>query len=60
LQANLEEKLRRRAFADDVRGLIRSGEGLDWQQASQAVLERFALKGVVIEVPHLYRRGRQL
>lgn len=44
-QANLEEKLRRRAFADDVRGLIRSGEGFDWQQASQAVLERFAFLG---------------
>ncbi|HSN74070.1 MAG TPA: nucleotidyl transferase AbiEii/AbiGii toxin family protein [Anaerolineae bacterium] len=44
-RANLEEKLRRRAFADDVRGLIRSGEGFDWQQASQAVLERFAFLG---------------
>lgn len=41
-RANLEEKLRRRAFADDVRGLIRSGEGFDWQQASRSVLERFA------------------
>lgn len=44
-RANVDEKLRRRAFADDVRGLIRSGEDFDWQQASQIVLERFAFLG---------------
>ncbi len=41
-QANLEEKLRRRGFSDDVRSLIRSGERFDWEMASRAVLERFA------------------
>lgn len=44
-QINLEEKLRRRAFADDIRGLIRSNEDFDWQQASRTVLERFAFLG---------------
>lgn len=41
-RANVEEKLRRRGFADDVRGLIRADQQFNWQMASQAVLERFA------------------
>lgn len=41
-RANVEEKLRRRGFADDVRGLIRTDQQFNWQQASQMVLERFA------------------
>jgi len=44
-RANVEEKLRYRCFADDVRGLIRSGEQFAWQQASQVVLDRFAFLG---------------
>lgn len=41
-RANVEEKLRYRGFADDVRGLIRTNQPFNWQEASQAVLERFA------------------
>lgn len=41
-RANVAEKLRYRGFADDVRGLIRTNQPFDWQEASQAVLERFA------------------
>jgi predicted nucleotidyltransferase component of viral defense system len=41
-RANVEEKLRRRGFADDVRGLIRTDQQFDWQQACQAVLDRYA------------------
>jgi predicted nucleotidyltransferase component of viral defense system len=41
-RANVEEKLRRRGFADDVRGLIRIDQPFNWQQASQTVLDRFA------------------
>ena len=44
-RANVAEKLRYRGFADDVRGLIRTNQQFDWQQASQAVLERFAFLG---------------
>ena len=44
-RANVEEKLRHRGFADDVRGLIRTGQQFDWQRASQAVLDRFAFLG---------------
>ena len=40
-RANVEEKLRRRGFADDVRGLIRADQQFDWQEASRLVLERF-------------------
>lgn len=44
-RTNVAEKLRYRGFADDVRGLIRTHQQFDWQQASQAVLERFAFLG---------------
>jgi predicted nucleotidyltransferase component of viral defense system len=44
-RANVEEKLNRRGFADDVRGLIRVGHKFDWAIASQAVLDRFAFLG---------------
>jgi predicted nucleotidyltransferase component of viral defense system len=44
-RASVEEKLRYRGFADDVRGLIRTGQQFDWQQAGQAVLDRFAFLG---------------
>lgn len=53
-RANVAEKLRYRGFADDVRGLIRTHQQFDWQQASQAVLERFAFLGDLDE------RGRSL
>lgn len=48
-QANLEEKLRRRGFADDVRSLIRSGERFDWETASRVVLQRFGFLGELDE-----------
>lgn len=41
-RANVEDKLRRRGFADDVRGLIRADQQFNWQQASQVVLDRYA------------------
>jgi len=41
-RANVEERLRRRNFADDVRGLIRGEQRFDWQEASHSVLKRFA------------------
>jgi hypothetical protein len=44
-RANVEEKLRHRGLADDVRGLIHTDQPFDWQQASQAVLDRFAFLG---------------
>lgn len=44
-RANVEEKLRYRGFADDVRGLIRTDQQFDWQQASQTVLDRFVFLG---------------
>lgn len=44
-RTNVEEKLRYRGFADDVRGLIRTSQHFDWQQASQAVLDRYAFLG---------------
>jgi predicted nucleotidyltransferase component of viral defense system len=40
-RTNVEEKLRRRGFADDVRGLIRADQPFDWREASQSVLDRF-------------------
>jgi hypothetical protein len=48
------EKLRYRGFADDVRGLIRTGQQFDWQQASQAVLDRFAFLGDLDERDHQF------
>jgi predicted nucleotidyltransferase component of viral defense system len=52
--ANVAEKLRYRGFADDVRGLIRTGQQFDWQQASQAVLDRFAFLGDLDERDHQF------
>ncbi len=52
--ANIEAKIRQRAFADDVRGLIRVGHGFDWQRACQAVAERFAFLGQLDQRDHLF------
>ena len=40
--ANLHEKIKLHAFADDVRGLIRVGQGFDWDRACRMVIDRFA------------------
>lgn len=45
--ANVEEKLRHRGFADDVRGLIRMGQDFDWSEACGAVIDHFTFLGAL-------------
>lgn len=37
--SNVEQKIAKRSFRDDVRGLIRTGRSLDWSAACQRVLD---------------------
>jgi predicted nucleotidyltransferase component of viral defense system len=42
---NIEEKIARRGFGDDVRGLIRIGTSLDWSAACERVLDYYVFLG---------------
>lgn len=39
--ANVEQKIAKRSFRDDVRGLIRTGTSLDWPAACERVLDYY-------------------
>ncbi|MFW6082930.1 MAG: nucleotidyl transferase AbiEii/AbiGii toxin family protein [Chloroflexota bacterium] len=43
--ANVEQKMARRSFRDDVRGLIRTGGSWDWSAASERVLDHYVYLG---------------
>ncbi|MBC8506112.1 MAG: nucleotidyl transferase AbiEii/AbiGii toxin family protein [Chloroflexi bacterium] len=51
---NIEQKIARRSFRDDVRGLIRQGSSLDWSAACERVLDYFAFLEELDDRDHLF------
>lgn len=51
---NIEQKIARRGFRDDVRGLIRQGSSLDWSAACERVLDYYAFLAELDDRDHLF------
>jgi predicted nucleotidyltransferase component of viral defense system len=52
--SNVEQKIARRGFRDDVRGLIRRGRSLDWKAACERVLDYYTFLGELDDRDHLF------
>ena len=52
--ANVEQKIAKRSFRDDVRGLIRTGSSLDWSAACERVLDTYAFLEDLDDRDHLF------
>jgi predicted nucleotidyltransferase component of viral defense system len=52
--ANVEQKIAKGSFRDDVRGLIRTGGSLDWPAACQRVLDYYAFLDDLDDRDHLF------